>query len=119
MVEIGKELGYHTSTEERGPIYQHDVLWKRGAYKKDPSHVIEICAGGSLQKDFDSLSWANQNVGAKGILVTVDDADCRKAMQRFENQADIVVVTAESVDRQHELLMTDLELLKSIFSEQF
>jgi len=119
MVEIGNELGYHASTEERGPLYQHDVLWKRGAYKKDPSHVIEICAGGSLQKDFDSLNWANQNVGAKGILVTVDGADCRKAMQRFENQPDIVVVKAETVDRLHELIMTNVQFLKLIFGEQF
>lgn len=118
MVEIGNKLGYHASTEERGPVYQHDVLWKRGAYKKDPSHVIEICAGGSLPKDFDALNWANQNVGASGILVAVDDADYRKAIQRFENQPDIVVVKAETVDRLHELVMTDVEFLKLIFGER-
>ena len=118
MVEIGNKLGYHASTEERGPVYQHDVLWKRGAYKKDPSHVIEICAGGSLPKDFDALNWANQNVGASGILVAVDDADYRKAIQRFENQSDIVVVKAETVDRLHELVMTDVEFLKLIFGEK-
>ena len=117
MVDIGNKLGYSTSTEERGLLYRHDVLWKRGAFKKDPSHVIEICAGGSLPKDFDALNWANENIGARGILVAVDDADYRKAMQRFENQPDIVVVKAATVDRLYELAMTDLEFLKSIFRE--
>ena len=118
MVDIGNKLGYNTSTEERGLVYQHDVLWKRGAYKRDPSHVIEICAGGSLPKDFDALNWANENVGARGILVAVDEADYRKAIQRFENQPDIVVVKAETVDRLHELVMTDVEFLKMIFGEK-
>jgi len=47
LVEIGKALGYHTSTEEvLGPVgHRHDVLWRPGPYKKDPSHVIEVCEG--------------------------------------------------------------------------
>jgi len=118
MAEIGKKLGYYTSTEER-LVYQHDVLWKRGAYKRDPSHVIEICAGGLLPKDFDALNWANQNVDARGILVAVDDADYRKAIRRFESQPDIVVVKAETVDRLHELVTTDVEFLKLIFGEKY
>ena len=118
MLDIGNKLGYYTATEERGPVYQHDVLWKRGAYKRDPSHVIEICAGGSLPKDFDALNWAHQNVGARGVLVTVDEADYRKAIQRFENQPAIVVVKAETVDRLHELVMTDIAFLELIFGEK-
>ncbi len=116
MVDIGNKLRYNTSTEETCAGYRHDVLWKPGAYRKDPSHVIEICAGGSLPKDFDALSVANRELGAKGILVAVDDTDYVKAKQRFENQPDIVVVKAETVDRLHELMMTDLGFLKSIFS---
>ena len=117
MVDIGNKLRYNTSTEETCAGYRHDALWKPGPYKRDPSHVIEICAGGSLPKDFDALSVANRELGAKGILVTVDEADYHKAIRRFENQPDIVVVKAETVDRLHELMMTDLEFLKSIFSE--
>lgn len=116
MVDIGNRLRYNTSTEETCVGYRHDVLWKPGPYKRDPSHVIEICDGGSLPKDFDALSVANRELGAKGILVTVDDTDYVKAKQRFENQSDIAVVKAETVDKLHELMMTDLEFLRSIFS---
>ena len=115
MVDIGNQLRYGTGTEETCVGYRHDVLWKPGAYRKDPSHVIEICAGGSLPKDFDALSVANRELTAKGILVTVDDADYVKAKQRFENQPDIAVVKAETVDKLYELMITDLEFLKSIF----
>jgi hypothetical protein len=45
------------------------------------------------------------------------DSAHHKAIQRFENQPDIAVVKAETVDRLHQLMMTDLEFLKSIFSE--
>ena len=116
MVEIGKELGYHTSTEE-GLVYRHDVLWKRSSYRKDPCHVIEICSGGSLPKDFDSLNWARENLAAIGILITVDEADYQKAVQRFGNQDQIVVAKAETVDRLHELITTNLEFLRVIFRE--
>jgi len=114
MVEVGKKLGYYTRTEE-GSIYRHDVLWKLGQYKQDPNVVIEICAGGSLPKDFDALNWATENVGAKGILVTVEDADYRKAVQRFENQDKIVVVKAETVDRFLDLLDENIEFLRIVF----
>ena len=61
------------------------------------------------------MSWVFDNLGARGILVVVDDADYRKATQRFENQNDIVVVKAEIVDRLYELVDTDLEFLKAVF----
>ncbi len=115
MVDIGDRLRYNTSTEETCVGYRHDVLWKPGPFKQDPSHVIEICAGGSLPKDFDALSVASKELGTKGILVTVDDTDYHKALRRFENQSDIVVVKAEIIDILHELIQTDLEFLKSIF----
>ncbi len=51
-----------------------------------------------------------------GIPVEGDSAH-HKAKQRFENQSDIAVVKAETVERLHELMMTDLEFLKSIFAE--
>lgn len=118
LVDIGKKLGYHTTTEESLSQYRPDVLWKRSSYKRDPCHVIEICGGGSLPKDFDSLNWARENLGARGILVTVDEADYNKAVQRFGNQSDIVVTKAETVDRLHELINVNLGLLKSIFDER-
>lgn len=117
MVEIGKKLGYYTSTEE-GPEYRHDVLWKTTPYKT-PSHVIEICEGGSLPKDFDSLNWANQNWDARGILIVTDDKDFEKATRRLTYQPRITVVKADSVDKLCELIMTDVDFLKSVFSEQF
>lgn len=117
MDEIGKKLGYYPSPGE-GPVYWHDVLWKRGEYKRDPSHVIEICDAGSLPKDFDALNWANENWGARGILVVTDETDYRKAKERFKGQPKNTVVKADSVDRLYELIVTDLEFLKSIFSEQ-
>ena len=116
MVEIGKKLGYSTGTEE-GPEFRHDVVWRTTPYKT-PSRVIEICDGGSLPKDFASLNWANQNWDARGILIVTDGNDFEKATRQLSYHPRIIVVKAETVDRLHELLMTDLELLKSIFSEQ-
>ena len=49
-----------------------------------------------------------------GIPVEGDLAH-HKAKQRFENQPDIAVVKAETVDKLYELMITDLEFLKSIF----
>jgi len=64
-----------------------------------------------------AASEANKKLGAKGILVTVDDTDYVKAKQRFEYQPDIVVVKAETVDNLYELIMTDLDFLNSLSSE--
>ena len=114
MVEIGKKLGYYTRTEE-GSVYRHDVLWKEGQYRQDPKFVIEICAGGSLPKDFDALNWAKESLKAKGILVAVEDADYRKAVERFKNQEGIVVVKAEVVDIVYELIGENLGFLKVLF----
>jgi hypothetical protein len=116
MLDIGNRLGYKTSAEETCVGYRHDVLWKPGPFKQDPSHVIEICAGGSLPKDFDALSVASKELGTKGILVILDDIDYHKALRRFENQPEIVVVKAEIVDRLSELVVTDLEFFKLIFN---
>ena len=118
MVEIGKKLDYHTTTEEWLGQYKPDVLLKRSAYKRDPCHVIEICGGGSLPKDFDSLNWAKENLGARGILVTVDEAEYHKAVQRFGNQSHIVVAKAEAIDQLHDFANSDLELLKSLFDDR-
>ena len=117
MAEIGKKLGYHTSTEE-GPEFRHDVLWRTMPYKT-PSHVIEICDGGSLPKDFASLSWANQNWDAGGVLIVTDGKDFEKATRQLSYQPRITVVKADSVDKLCELIMTDMKFLRSIFSEQF
>ena len=81
MVEIGNKLGHYTSKEE-GPEYRHDVLWKATPYRT-PSHVVEVCEGGVLAKDFASLIWARENWGAKGILVVTDDKDFKKATRQF------------------------------------
>jgi hypothetical protein len=118
MVDIGKRLGYHTTTEESLGQYRPDVLWKRSPQRRDPCHVIEICAGGSLPKDFDSLNWAREDLEAKGILVTVDESDYHRAVQRFGNQSQIVVAKAETIDLVHDLINTALELLKSLFDER-
>jgi predicted nuclease of predicted toxin-antitoxin system len=115
MVEIGKKLGYYVSAEE-GPEYRHDVLWKITQYKT-PSHVIEVCEGGVLAKDFDSLNWARENWDARGILIVTDDKDFIKASRRLAGQPRIIAVKAETIDLLYELINADLELLKSIFGE--
>jgi hypothetical protein len=117
MVDMGRKLGYHTTTEESLGQYRPDVLWKRGPQRRDPCHVIEICAGGSLAKDFDSLNWAREDLEAKGILVTVDEPDYHRAVQRFGYHSQIVVAKAETVDRLHELIMTNLDFIKVLFRE--
>ena len=115
MVEIGKKLGYYVSAEE-GPEYRHDELWKITQYKT-PSHVIEVCEGGVLAKDFDSLNWARENWDARGILIVTDDKDFTKASRRLAGQPRIIAVKAETIDLLYELINADLELLKSIFGE--
>jgi hypothetical protein len=114
MVEIGNKLGYTTSTEE-GPEYRHDVLWRTTPYKT-PSHVIEICEGGVLAKDFASLIWAKDKWEANGILVVTDDKDFEKSKRQLSGQSKITIVKAETIYTICELVMTDLEFLKLIFS---
>ena len=115
MIDIGKKLGYYVSAEE-GPEYRHDVLWKITQYKT-PSHVIEVCEGGVLAKDFDALNWARENWDARGILIVTDDKDFTKASRRLAGQPRIIAVKAETIDLLYELINADLELLKSIFGE--
>ena len=118
MIDIGKKLGYHVSAEE-GALYRHDVLWKQGAYKS-PCHVIEICEGGSLPKDFDALHWANdpKNWGAKGILIVTDDKDFEKALKRFVGQAGLTAVKAETVDALCKIVDENPQFLELIFSKE-
>jgi len=118
MISVGKKLGYHVSAEA-GALYRHDVLWKQGAYKS-PCHVIEICEGGSLPKDFDALHWANdpKNWGAKGILIVTDDKDFEKAVKRFVGQAGLIVVKAETVDALCKIVDDNPEFLELIFSKE-
>jgi hypothetical protein len=116
MIDIGKKLGYYVSAEE-GPEYRHDVLWKIKQYKT-PSHVIEVCEGGVLAKDFDSLNWARENWDARGISIVTDDKDFMKASRRLAGQPRIIAVKAETIDLLYELINADLPLLKSIFGER-
>jgi hypothetical protein len=118
MIDIGKKLGYYVSAEE-GAMYRHDVLWKQGAYKS-PCHVIEICEGGSLPKDFDALHWANdsKNWGAKGILIVTDDKDFEKAGKRFVGQPGLIAVKAETVDVLCKIVDDNPEFLELIFSKE-
>jgi hypothetical protein len=116
IIEIGKKLGYYTSTEEIA-LYRHDVIWREGVYKS-PSHVIEICEGGSLPKDFDALHWVNDpsNWGATGILVVTDEKDFEKAIKRFAGRNRLIAVKAEIVDDCYKLVNENLQFLKLIFS---
>ena len=118
MIYVGKKLGYHVSAEE-GALYRHDVLWKQGAYKS-PCHVIEICEGGSLPKDFDALHWANdpKNWGAKCILIVTDDKDFEKALKRFVGQAGLTAVKAETVDALCKIVDENPQFLELIFSKE-
>jgi len=118
MIYVGKKLGYHVSAEE-GALYRHDVLWKQGAYKS-PCHVIEICEGGSLPKDFDALHWANdpKNWGAQGILIVTDDKDFEKAGKRFVGQPGLIAVKAETVDALCKIVDDNPEFLELIFSKE-
>jgi len=115
MVEIGNKLGYNTSTEE-GPEYRHDVLWRTTPYRT-PSHVVEVCEGGVLAKDFASLIWARENWNASGILIVTNDRDFDKATRQLSGQTQITIVKAETVDNLYELIMTDLDFLNSLSSE--
>lgn len=103
VAEIGKRLGYSVKTEQ-GPMYRHDVQWLSGPYKQDPTYVIEICWGGSLPKDFDSLNWAVKEWTPTGILVVSDDADYNKARTRFGNEPKVIILKAETVDGFHEMI---------------
>jgi hypothetical protein len=110
LVEIGKALGYHTSTEEvLGPVgHRHDVLWRPGPYKKDPSHVIEVCeGGGSLNKDFAALNWVREHLGAHCLLVVTDEKDYQKAKQMFIGHPEMCATMAPSVESLYSLISKD------------
>jgi len=119
MVDIGKALGYETSTEE-GPVYRHDVLWRpAGKRHMPPLYVIEVCEGGSLPKDFDSLHWAGENwVDARGLLVVADDKDYQKATQRFINRAELCAVKATSIEGLHQLIREDEAFLSWLLGKR-
>ena len=118
MIDIGEQLGYYTETEQQGPHYKNDVLWKQGLYRT-PSHVIEICDGGSLPKDFDALHWANdpKNWGAKGILVVTDEKEFEKAKKRFAGQYGLTVVMADTVDTLFKMVDEYTQFLQIIFEK--
>lgn len=116
LVEIGKALGYHTKTEE-GPMFRHDVLWKQGEYR-NPSHVIEVCEGGSLPKDFAALNWARENWGAHCLLVVTDEKDCQKAKQVFISHPEMRVVMATSIEGLHQLISKDEEFFSWLLGKR-
>jgi len=116
MVDIGKALGYHTSTEE-GPMFRHDVLWKQGQYR-NPSHVIEVCEGGSLPKDFAALNWARENWGAHCLLVVTDEKDCQKAKQVFISHPEMRAVMAASIEDLHSVITKDEEFFSWLLGKR-
>ncbi|TEU04326.1 MAG: hypothetical protein E3J24_01595 [Dehalococcoidia bacterium] len=70
-----------------------------------------------MAKDFASLIWARENWNASGILIVTNDRDFEKANRQLSGQTQITIVKAETVDKLHELIMTDLGFLRSIFGE--
>jgi len=116
MVDIGKKLGYYPGTEE-GPEFRHDVVWRIKPHKT-PSHVVEVCEGGVLAKDIASLSWANDNWDARGILIVIDDKDFTKACRLITSQPRNIVVKSETIDLLCELINANMELLKSLFDDR-
>lgn len=119
MVEIGDRLGYHVETEKRaadGAIYTHDVLWRKSKFMPF-SHVIEVCEGGLLPKDFHALLWARDNCNTKGVLVVTDDRDFEKAEKAFTGQSSVVVVKAETVEQMHKVAQDNPEFLRFVFGK--
>lgn len=115
MVEIGGKLSYYTSTEE-GPEYRHDVLWRNRRHMP-PSHVIEVCEGGVLAKDFDALNWAHENWDARGILIVTEEKDFERATRRFAGQPGLTAVMAETVDAFYKMVDENLRFLEFIFGK--
>jgi len=87
--DLGRSLKYNIHSTQAP--FRHDVVWRKGG--REPFIVIEVCDGGSLDKDLASLQWAAnpENWGATGILV-LDERDRQRALNRLGASNQIFVV---------------------------
>lgn len=117
LKEIGERVGRAVTASE-GPVYKHDVLWRKSAYGS-PTEVIEVCDSGNLEKDILSLQWATEpnNWGSRGFLVVVDDRDMEKAAKRLGKKPQIFLVSGSFVKELHAMATGDnISVLRAIFS---
>jgi hypothetical protein len=91
------------------------MVWKDKEFLT-PSTVIEVCDKNILEKDILALEWANHNLEATPILVTITDSDYAQAKRRIPESSKIIVAKAEAIKRLQQFLKSDLELIKAIFS---
>ena len=120
VVAIGTALEYQTSTEESiGPVgHRHDIIWRPGLYKKDPSHVVEICDGGSIDKDFAALNWVREHLGVRCLLVVTDDRGYEKARQMFVGHPEMRVVMADTVESVHKIMTEQKGFMEWLFEKR-
>ena len=118
LVQIIKEMGamLDKSTE---PVpqaqYRHDCVWRPNRWA-NPELVWEVCDKGVPEKDIVSLTWAANAWKAKGILVLFEEADFRKAQEKFAHLSQIYLIKAEDVVQVHHLLKAgNTPALRAIF----
>lgn len=113
-LEMGQKLG-KISEPGSGPVFRHDIWWKDNPYKQ-PSLVIEVCDKGALDKDILSLSWAWEKLGAKGILVIVDDKDYQNALNKLPPGGSTLAIRAADFAKLHSVLSSaGKDILKAMF----
>ena len=119
LVDMVKQMGEilgKMAEVEWGPVYRHDCVLKENPYA-NPKLVVEVCDKGNLDKDIASLTWANQNWGAKGILVIVHKSDFNSAQNKLPAGAQICLVKGEDVVQLRSLVKSaGIDVFKLIFS---
>jgi len=112
--EVGQMLG-KTVEVGWGPIYRFDCVWKDNPYA-NPRLAVEVCDKGNLDKDIASLHWAEQNWGAKGILVAVEEGDFQAAKKKVARGSQTHPLRARDMVMLHLMLSEgNTEAVRCIF----
>lgn len=114
LKEIGETLGKKVEVKS-GPVYKHDCCWKPTPYA-NPELVWEACDKGVPEKDIISLTWAVDNWRAKGVLVLFDEADFKKAQERFSHlRRQVYLIKVDDVISLYSLIKGgNIDVLKTI-----
>ena len=105
---LGRSLGH--STQPTQAPFRHDVVWRKG--RREPFIVVEVCDGGSLDKDLASLQWAvnPENWGASAILV-LDEKDKQRALSRLGASKHIFVIPFDTGEDLCKLIQSYSDLI--------
>jgi hypothetical protein len=124
VVEIGRTLGFHATSEEETPdkAYRLDVVW-RDAPEHAPLKVFEVEVSGDVDRALVRLMHAHHNWHPELYLVVADERKREKAVAlvrprlrgSFTSIADkLTVVGADDVIELHKSISRHKELIEKL-----